>query len=429
MSRAPGPSLKRRALTAASHVAVAALGRVLRRRPRHPADSGRPRVVFLLAHAYGIGGTTRTCLNLAGALAADHEVVVLSVLRTRGRSLLPQPPGVTVIPVDDRAGDAARGRARRLLRRLPSLLVLPSDQNMSRRVSLHTDIALARALWNAGDGAFIGTRPALNNLLLALRRPCSIVIAQEHMNFSAHKPANRRELARIYRQVDAAVMLTEGDREAFRAAAGPGANLAVIPNGVPAPADGRAPLVNPTVVGIGRLTHQKGFERLVDAFAEVAPVHPEWRLRICGAGPRRARLEQQIADRGLEGIVTLTGQLQNVERELRDASIFALSSRFEGLPMALIEAMSLGLPVVAFDCPTGPREVIEHGRSGLLVPEGDTPALALGLLELIEDESRRRALADGALERSRTFEIEAIAPRWAELFTALRPPRPTPESR
>jgi glycosyltransferase involved in cell wall biosynthesis len=413
----------------ASHAAVAVLGWALRRRPLRAADSGRPRVVFLLAHAYGIGGTTRTCLNLAGALAADHEVIVLSVLRTRDRSLLPQPPDVTVLPVDDRVGLAAEGPARRLLRRLPSLLILPSDQNMSRRVSLYTDLALARALWNAGDGTFIGTRPALNNLLLALRRSGSPAIAQEHMNFAAHKPANRRELTRIYRQVDAAVMLTEGDREAFRAAAGPGANLAVIPNGVPAPAGGRAPITSPTVVGVGRLTHQKGFERLVDAFAEVAPVHPEWRLRICGAGPRRARLEQQIADRGLEGIVTLTGQLRNVERELRNASVFALSSRFEGLPMALIEAMSVGLPVVAFDCPTGPREVIEHGRSGLLVPEGDVPALALGLLELIEDEARRRALADGALERSRAFEIEAIAPRWAELMTTLRAAHPTPAPR
>jgi len=429
MPRAPGPSLKRRALMAASRVAVSGLGVVLRRRPRRDAGAGRPRIVFLLAHAYGIGGTTRTCLNLAGALAADHDVVILSVLRARSRSLLSQPAGVTVIPLDDRTRLAAEGRARRLLRRLPSVLVLPSDQNMSRRVSLLTDLALVRALWNAGDGAFVGTRPASNNLLLAVRRPGTVVVAQEHMNFAAHKPVNRRELTRIYRQVDAAVMLTEGDREAFRAAAGPGANLAVIPNGVPAAAGGRASLESPTIVAVGRLTHQKGFERLVEAFAEVAPVHPRWRLRICGAGPRRARLEQQIADLGLEGVVTLPGQLQQVERELHDASIFALSSRFEGLPMALIEAMSVGLPVVAFDCPTGPREVIEHGRSGLLVPEGDVSALALALLELIEDEPRRRALADGALARSRDFAIDAIAPRWSELIAALHADRSTHEPR
>lgn len=419
MPRRRGPSIKRRALQAVSRLVVGALGLVLRRRPRAAAGSDRPRVVFLLAHAYGIGGTTRTCLNLAGQLARDHEVVVLSVLRTRRRTLLPHPPGVTVIPVDERVALAGEGRARRLLRRLPSVLVLPSDQNLSRRVSLYTDVALIRALWRAGDGAFIGTRPALNNLLPALRRPGSVAIAQEHMNFAAHKPANRRELARIYRRVDAAVMLTAGDRDAFRAAVGPRANLLVIPNGVPAAARGRASLESPTVVAVGRLTHQKGFERLVEAFAEVAPVHPQWRLRICGAGNRRKQLERQIAESGLEGVVTLAGQVQHIDRELLGASIFALSSRFEGLPMALIEAMSVGLPVVAFDCPTGPREVIEDGRSGRLVPEGDTAALSLALLELIEDEPTRRALADGALERSRDYAIEAIAPRWAELIGGL----------
>lgn len=419
MSRGPGLSYKRRALLAVSRVAVGLLGVLLRRRPRAQTAGERPRVVFLLAHAYGIGGTTRTCLNLAGQLAAGHEVQIVSLLRSRRRSLLTQPAGVEVVVADDRVRSPGEGRGRRALRRLPSLLLLPSDQNLARRVSLYTDVALVRALWRAGDGAFVATRPALNNLLPALRRPGSVVIAQEHMNYAAHKPANRRELTRIYRQVDAAVLLTAGDRDAFRAAVGPEANLRVIPNGVPAPAGGPAALESPTVVAVGRLTHQKGFERLVDAFAEVAAVHPEWRLRICGAGPRRARLEQQIADRGLEGTVTLTGQLQQIERELLGASIFALSSRFEGLPMALIEAMAAGLPVVAFDCPTGPREVIEHGVSGLLVPEGDTAAMALALLELVEDEARRRALAAGALERSRDYAIAAVAPRWSELIGTL----------
>jgi glycosyltransferase involved in cell wall biosynthesis len=390
---------------------------VLRHRPGRPGTD-RPRIVFLLANAYGIGGTTRTCLNLASALAAEHEVQIISVLRTRDTPLLPQPAGVTVVPVEGRPGVRGEGALRGLLRRLPSALFLPTDRNLLRRVSLYTDIAMARTLWQAGDAVFIGTRPALNNFLPGLGRTGSVTVAQEHMNIGVHPPRALEQILRIYRSVDAAVMLTEGDRAAFHAAAGPRANLFVIPNGVPAAAR-RSPLTSRTIVSVGRLTQQKGLDRLLTAFAEVAATHPDWRLRICGAGPMRASLERQVGDLGLGDRVTFAGQVRRVQAELLEASIFALTSRFEGLPMALIEAMAGGLAVVAFDCPTGPREVIEHGRSGLLVPEGDTASFAQALVALIEDEPHRRALAQGALLRSHSFSIESIAARWTDLLGEL----------
>jgi glycosyltransferase involved in cell wall biosynthesis len=104
---------------------------------------------------------------------------------------------------------------------------------------------------------------------------------------------------------------------------------------------------------------------------------------------------------------------------MSQASLFVLSSRFEGLPMVMIEAMSLGLPVVSFDCPTGPREVIEDGRSGVLVSDGDVDALALAMLAVVEDPERRRALGAGAAERARDYALESIGPRWEALIAEL----------
>jgi glycosyltransferase involved in cell wall biosynthesis len=146
---------------------------------------------------------------------------------------------------------------------------------------------------------------------------------------------------------------------------------------------------------------------------------PDWTLRIFGAGPRRRQLAEMIGERGLYNNVFLMGATQEMGPELAKASIFALSSRYEGFGMVILEAMSKGLPVVSFDCPRGPGEIIHHGQDGLLVENGDVPAFAAALLELIADEDRRRAMGDVALRTAATYAIETIGRRWDELIADL----------
>ena len=126
---------------------------------------------------------------------------------------------------------------------------------------------------------------------------------------------------------------------------------------------------------MGRFKYQKGFDMLVDAFAGVAERHPDWRLRIVGHGHLREPLQERIDALGLGDSVELAGPTDDVPGEMARASIYALSSRFEGFPLVLIEAMSKGMAIAAFDCPTGPAEIIDDHRNGLLVPALDTPAL------------------------------------------------------
>ena len=126
-----------------------------------------------------------------------------------------------------------------------------------------------------------------------------------------------------------------------------------------------------------------------------------------------------IVERGLYDRVFLMGRTKRLGEAMADASLFVLSSRYEGFGMVIVEAMSKGLPVVSFDCPRGPGEIIRPGRDGILVPAGDVDGLADGMLELIEDVPRRRRYGAAALENARSYAVDSIAERWEELLRDL----------
>src|SRR5262249_38216695 len=153
----------------------------------------------------------------------------------------------------------------------------------------------------------------------------------------------------------------------------------VIPNPFPLP--GRVARLGQSksgrvIMAMGRLVHQKGFDLLLKAFSMVAAKHPEWSLAVLGEGPLRADLEAQTEELQLAGRVRWAGRIEDPFPTLCTADLFAFPSRFEGFGLALAEAMACGLPVVSFDCPEGPGEIIRHGVDGVLVPPEDVDALA-----------------------------------------------------
>ena len=382
--------------------------------PRAPGRPGAVRIV--LGNAYAMGGTIRTTLSLAGHLARTREVEVIALKHGSARPpFFPFPPGVKVTTLDDR-GQERRGRVERALTALPSLLTHPEDYAY-KNGSLWTDLQLLRRLRATGGEAVIATRPAWALLAAAATPPGAITIAQEHMNLRAHRPALAADMRRRYAGLDALVALTEGDRADYREL--DGVRVEWIPNPTPPRDGGVSALDAPVAVAAGRLTSQKGFDLLIAAWAPVARRHPEWTLRIYGGGPERAALEALIAAEGLQGRVELMGPTRELGKALAAASLFVLSSRFEGFGLVILEAMQAGLPVVSFDCPRGPGEIITGGRDGTLVPPEDVPGLTAAMEELVADPARRRAYAAEALTTAAAYQPAEIGARWEALLDDL----------
>ena len=164
------------------------------------------------------------------------------------------------------------------------------------------------------------------------------------------------------------------------------------------------------------MVEQKSFDILIEAFSSLAPVHSEWDLWILGDGPLRPALEQQIHALGLQNRVFMPGRSGNISEWYERADLYVLSSRFEGLPMTLIEAMAYGVAVVSFDCNTGPRDIIRHEVDGLLVPPEDSAGLSAALARLMGDETTRQRFAGRALEARERFSMARITGLWEQLF-------------
>lgn len=189
----------------------------------------------------------------------------------------------------------------------------------------------------------------------------------------------------------------------------------VIPSAVqPPPAEGQpspaavAGRSGQVVLGIGRLEHEKGFDQLLQAFAAVADQHPRWTLRIHGEGSCRAKLERQREDLRLTGRVEFPGWTRPIWPALQQADLFVLPSRYEGFPSALLEAMAAGLACIAVDCPDGPGVIVREGVDALLVPAGDTAALAAAMDRCMSDPSLRQALGRRAVEVTERFSWAAM---------------------
>lgn len=381
----------------------------------------RLRIVFLLHNAYAIGGTVRTTLNLASALAARHDVEVVSLFRHRDTPRFGVDPRIRLVPlVDTREGSADR---------LDPAFARPAedfpaeDRRHPQYTRLH-DLRVRGLLARRDADVVVGTRPGLNVYVARFAPRGALRVGQEHLRHDAHGKRLRAVLARHYRGLDALVTVTAADAEVYRTRmALPGVRVEPVPNIVPdagvAPSDGSAKVV----AAAGRLVAGKRFDLLLEAFSTVAAKEPEWRLRIYGGGAERENL-RRLADRlGLAGRATLMGPVTPIEAEFARASLVVSASDAESFGMTLAEAMRCGVPVISTDCPLGPAEIVTDGVDGLLVPVGDARALAEAMLDLITDAPRRRAMGRAALGSARRYDAAGIVACYELLFAELRATR------
>lgn len=190
----------------------------------------------------------------------------------------------------------------------------------------------------------------------------------------------------------------------------------VIPNPVEVDQAPVGPKPGKLICAMGRLEYQKGFDLLLRAFNRIAGEYPDWQLEIWGEGTRRQNLEELRGILGLQGRVHFPGLTREPYKQLRRSEIFVLSSLYEGFPNVLCEAMACGVPVISFDCPSGPREIIRAGVDGILVPARDVDGLADAIRRLISDPKERRYLAQRAPEVLERFGKEHVMGLWEELI-------------
>lgn len=245
----------------------------------------------------------------------------------------------------------------------------------------------------------------------------------EHFNLAASNHSRFRVLARqaAARWSDAIIVLTEYDAQAWKDRFGLESRVHVIRNPMPhfesgpsTPADRRK-----IVLAIGRLEEQKGFDILLYAWHLLDAQRRDWGLRIIGDGSDRPMLEQLAKDLNIEDTVEFAGTVKGMDEEYRAASVYVLSSRWEGLSMTLVEAQHFVLPSVATDCKAGPREVLKGGTSGLLVNPEDPGALASGMARLMQDKQLYSRLAKETFKNAEMFEPETVRNSWSELLASL----------
>jgi glycosyltransferase involved in cell wall biosynthesis len=355
------------------------------------------KVLFLAGNLNHAGGTERVGTLIANKLYEIGYDVTLASIYGGDKPFFPQATGVKSISISTAAG--------RTLYKTPKIIYKIRKLLYSEKFDAIVTIESMSVLF---------TLPA--SFCLPVKNVC-----WEHFNFKSDLGKVGRRIARqlAARFCDSVVTLTEKDKKYWLDNTKHKSQINAIANPCPFSTQ---PLFesqqSKVVLAVGRLTFQKGFDLLLQAWVNVNKACPDWKLKIVGDGEDKTILNRFIEDNQLVENVELVGKTDYIQEFYKNAEIFCLSSRFEGFPMVLLETLSFGLPVVSYDCDTGPEEVLS-GTGSLLVEPSNTDALALSLIKLINDEKSREEISIKSRIKASDYQIDAIIKHWDELLVKL----------
>ncbi|MGW0933510.1 glycosyltransferase [Streptomyces sp. NPDC002666] len=373
------------------------------------------KISFLVRDLCHMGGVVSATQNLAGALAARHEVEIIALRKVRDESYFPLDPRVSVRALTDlRKHSPTSDLDDPLTEVFPK--VYPSDPAEKKPVvSRLAELRLLEFLATTDSDVVVSSSPRIT-IMLSYAEGDYLRVTQEHSMPSIYAKYYQGRLFKAYHSLDALTALTPEEVESIgKLVPGVRNRLAVMPNCVPA-APVQSKSTNKVVIAAGLLKENKNFAAVIEAFATVVAKRPDWRLRIYGGGTEKANLRKQIESLGLHNTVTLMGPAAPVAPEFSKGSIFVLPSKREAFGNVIVEAMAAGLPVVSTDAHHGPRNIITHGEDGLIVPRGDTPAMADAVLELVEDDERRRRMGEAAVRNAVRFHEPASCARFEAIL-------------
>ena len=358
------------------------------------------KICFFIGSVSGKGGTERVCIELANNLAElGYQISIISLYEGKK-------PFFTIHPSIN--------------------LYEIFDQNQSFTKHVFSIILhIRRLVLNGGYDLFITVETILcmySVPALKLTYPVKH-LAWEHFNLEVNFGLRVRKLARrlAANYCTKVIVLTQRDKQLWESKFKKQNKIVCIPNSVSTPkvqvSDYQTR--DKLIIAVGRLTYQKGFDILVKAWAIIANRFPTWKLSIIGSGEDEPILQNLISSLNLEKSISIIQATTQINHYYNSASIFCLSSRFEGLPMVLIEAQQFGLPIVSFDCNTGPAEVVTHEFNGLLCEPENEKALANSLAICIADSNKRNLFNKAALQSANRFNTKPVFSMWIDLFNSI----------
>lgn len=378
------------------------------------------KIVYCINQLENIGGIQRITIAKANALSEiqGNEVTIIAAFYRKKNSSISINPRVKVIDLDVHYYED-QGRSR-----IGALLYY----NKKRKEHKHK---LEKALNDLSPDVVISVGGTDKNFLPTLKISSHSAFIRE-MHY--HKYYRRILATGLYEKFlamvgeffdyhfyinkyDRIVVLTEEDRKDNWKNH---PKVVVIPNPITEIPHRQSSLQNKVVITAGRLVKPKNFQSLISAWADVNRHSPDWKLKIFGDGEKREELQKQIDLKNLSDSVLLCGFTDHIFEEMADASIFVLSSMCEGFGLVLIEAMSCGLPVVSYDCPCGPKDIITNEKEGFLAHLDDQKALSGKLQLLITNYRMRKIMSQYAVERSKYYMMNNIVGMWIVFFNDLK---------
>lgn len=373
------------------------------------------RIVYCIAGTYNTGGMERVLANKANWLVRNgYEVSVLTTDQKERPSFFEMDSRIKLydlgVNYEDNNGKSF----------LNKLLHYPFKQWKHRRAlkkilpELKADVVISMFCNDASILPMIndGSKKVLEIHFSRFKR---LQYGRTGIWKIADELRSKNDL-RVVSKFDKFVVLTEEDKGYW----GDLDNIQVIPNARSFVVEEPAKLDEKKVIAVGRYCYQKDLGKLIDAWKIVCQTVNDWKLHLVGDGEDREMLQQQIDGLGLNDSVVLGRAETDMKAVYKNASMLALSSRYEGLPMVLLEAQAAGLPIVSFKCKCGPKDVIEDGLDGVLVEEGDVEGLAAGMLRLIQDEELRKSMGAAAYQRSERYAEENVMRKWTTLLGDLK---------
>ena len=369
------------------------------------------KIIYLIAGTFNAGGMERVLSNKANWLVAHGNEVVIITTDQRGRSsYFSLDSRITTydlnINYDENNGEPFLKKALKFpvkqwrhRRRLEALLKhLQADVVINM---FNNDVSFTYKIHD-------GSRKILESHFSKQKK---LQYGRTGLWHLADRLRTLHE-GEIVKKYDRFVVLTHEDKQLW----GDLQNIVVIPNARTFESSQCADLKQKRVLSVGRLDYQKGFDRLIDIWQRVEPQANGWQLDIVGSGPLNDDLQKKIDCHGLQSSVHILSPTEDIVSIYLRSSIFVMTSRYEGLPMVLIEAQTVGLPIVAFACPCGPRDIITDNINGFLIEDGDEWRFSEQLMKLMHNNVLRQQMGEAAKKASDAYEVEHIMEMWQNLL-------------